>query len=515
MDSTMELRDAIAALAPSVTLPDGIEGPDLAVPIKGLTTNSQACQAGDVFIGMPGTRVDGGDFWQSAIAAGAIAAVVSEAAAAKAAATLATWPTDQPKPLVIGVPDVVAACGDLAAAFHGHPAQRLQLVGVTGTNGKTTTTQLVEFFLAAGDRQPALLGTLVVRWPGFEQTAVHTTPFAVDLQGQLAGALAAGADSAVMEVSSHALDQRRVKNCPFEVAVFTNLTQDHLDYHGTMEAYFEAKARLFREPYLAGRAIVNGDDSYGQRLVAELPRDRVWTYSLADGSADLHLRGLTYGLDGVSGEIVTPEGSAPFQSPLVGQFNLQNLLAAVGAGLHLGVPLDAMVAALPQFPGVPGRMQRVTVPDGARSQDISVIVDYAHTPDSLENALRAARPFVERQLICVFGCGGDRDRTKRPIMGRIGAELADWAIVTSDNPRTEDPQRILDDVVADIPEGARVLVEGDRAAAIRLAIAQAQAGDCVLIAGKGHEDYQILGTEKIHFDDREQAAAALTVRLSA
>lgn len=501
----MTLRELLASVSTELVIPDH---PALDRPVKGLTTNSQACQPGDLFVGLPGTRVDGGEFWPNAIESGAIAAVVSPAIAA-------AQPTQPAGPCLIGARDVVGACADLAAAFHGHPTQQLQLVGVTGTNGKTTTTQLIEFLLKTADRPTALLGTLVVRWPGFEQTAIHTTPFAVELQEQLANARSAGADYAVMEVSSHALAQRRVQGCEFQVAVFTNLTQDHLDFHNTMEEYFAAKALLFQPNYLRGRAIVNLDDPYGAALAAQLDHDRCWCYSIDDSAADFYLSDLSYGLDGVSGTLHTPAGAIAFRSPLVGQFNLQNWLAAAATGLHLGLDLSAMVQALAQFPGVPGRMQLVQVTDGPLPQDISAIVDYAHTPDSLDNALRAARPFVQGRLICVFGCGGDRDRTKRPIMGGIAAQESDWAIVTSDNPRTENPQRILNDVVAGIPVAANYTVEGDRAKAIQRAILEAQPGDCVLIAGKGHEDYQILGTEKVHFDDREQAEAALRLRLQA
>ncbi|MGC8714891.1 MAG: UDP-N-acetylmuramoyl-L-alanyl-D-glutamate--2,6-diaminopimelate ligase, partial [Leptodesmis sp.] len=399
----------------------------------------------------------------------------------------------------------------LATAFYGHPAQRLKLVGVTGTNGKTTTTHLIEFLLNRVQQPTALLGTLYTRWPGFQQTAVHTTPFAVELQRQLAKAIAAGCKYGVMEVSSHALAQGRVLGCAFAVGVFTNLTQDHLDFHRDMDDYFAAKALLFSPNYLTGRAIVNQDDPYGQRLITQISGDRLWTYSTQDASADLWTGDLTYGPASVSGTLHTPHGEAPFVSPLVGQFNLANLLAAVGAALHLGIDLDTIVAALPEFAGVPGRMEQVSI---SPQQEISVIVDYAHTPDSLENLLRAARPFIPGKMICVFGCGGDRDRTKRPQMGRIAADLADVVYVTSDNPRTENPQQILDDILAGIPEAVHPHVICDRAAAIQEAILTAQPGDGVLIAGKGHEDYQILGTEKIHFDDREQAREALAKRVS-
>ncbi len=486
--------------------------------VTGLSTNSHAVSPGDLFLGMPGTRVDGGEFWPSALGAGAIAALLSPEALAKrppqtthAADAADAVDAVAGAPLLLPVPDMVGMTAKVAAAFYGFPTQQLKMVGVTGTNGKTTTTHLIEYFLNESAQKTAMLGTLYTRWPGYEKTASHTTPFSADLQAQLAEALQAGCAYGVMEVSSHALHQRRVAECGFEVAVFTNLTQDHLDYHPTMEDYFEAKALLFDDQYLRGRAIVNLDDPYGQRLVERLG-DKVWSYSTQNPSADLWMSDLVYGATGVSGQVHTPLGTAAFTSPLVGQFNLENLLAALGAGLHLGLALEAMVGLLPRFLGVPGRMERVHV---GEAQDISVIVDYAHTPDSLDNLLKATRHFVSGKLICVFGCGGDRDRTKRPLMGGIAARLADVAVVTSDNPRTEEPQQILKDVVAGIPAEANVVVEADRAVAIRQAILSAAPGDGVLIAGKGHEDYQILGTEKIHFDDREQSREALLLRLQA
>ena len=490
MDLHTLLRDALG---------DTSVLPGLSSPVQGLSTDSKACHPGDLFIGMPGTRVDGGQFWAQALEAGAIAAVISEAAATSHPPT-----TDQP---VIVVADVRSACARLAAHFHGQPARSLTLVGVTGTNGKTTTTHLIEHFLRAADQPTALLGTLYSRWPGFEQVASHTTPFPTTLQAQLADAREAGCRFVAMEVSSHALDQGRVAECPFGVTVFTNLTQDHLDYHPTMEDYFEAKARLFAAPYRSGRAVINADDAYGARLLERVGED-AWSYSTRNAAADLWLSDLEYGADGVRGVLHTPAGEAAFRSPLVGKFNLENLLAAVGAGLALGLRLDGMVAAIADFQGVPGRMERVVVP----GSDISVIVDYAHTPDSLENLLVAARPFIPGQVVCVFGCGGDRDRSKRPRMGEIAARLADRVYVTSDNPRTEEPQRILDDILGGIPASIDPVVIADRAEAIRRAILDAQPGDGILLAGKGHEDYQILGTEKIHFDDREQARLALADR---
>jgi UDP-N-acetylmuramoyl-L-alanyl-D-glutamate--2,6-diaminopimelate ligase len=477
--------------------------PNLDLEVTGLKTNSHACTAGDLFIGMPGTRVDGGEFWQGAIAAGAIGAIISPAAAAVHSPT-----SDN---CVITAENMMAACADLASTFYDRPAHKLKMVGVTGTNGKTTTTHIIEYLLAQAAISTALLGTLYTRWQGYQKTATHTTPFAVDLQQQLAQALQAGSQVTLMEVSSHALDQGRVMACPFEVGVFTNLTQDHLDYHQNMENYFQAKALLFSPQYLTGRAIVNLDDQYGQRLIAQLPADRVWSYSTTNSTADLWTSDLQYQQTGVKGQLHTPHGTSDFSSPLVGDYNLENMLAAVGASLHLGMELEAIVTAMANFPGVPGRMERVQV---SPAQDITTIVDYAHTPDSLESLLTAARPFIRGKVICVFGCGGDRDRTKRPQMGKIAAELADLVIVTSDNPRTEDPAQILKDVVAGINRTDGVEVIADRAAAIAQAIAIAQPGDGVLIAGKGHEDYQILGTEKIHFDDREQARIALGKKLA-
>uniref|UniRef100_B8HUW1 UDP-N-acetylmuramoyl-L-alanyl-D-glutamate--2,6-diaminopimelate ligase n=1 Tax=Cyanothece sp. (strain PCC 7425 / ATCC 29141) TaxID=395961 RepID=B8HUW1_CYAP4 len=498
----MKLRELLTAVQSEITLIGDLPcHPALDREITSLSTNSWACQPGSLFIGMPGTRVDGGNFWASAISAGAVAALVSAAVPLP----------DPAEACVIPVQDVSRACGAIAAALYNYPTQRLKLVGVTGTNGKTTTTHLIEYLLNQTGQPTALLGTLYTRWPGYQETAVHTTPFAVELQGQLASAVKAGCPFAVMEVSSHALAQGRVQGCTFQVGVFTNLTQDHLDFHKDLEDYFSAKALLFSPGYLSGKAIINQDDPYGQRLIQQLEPAQVWTYSTSDSTADFYTRDLNYLANGVEGILHTPEGEIAFTSPLVGQFNVANLLAAVGAALSLGVNLTTIAAALPQFSGVPGRMQQVQV---APSQDISVIVDYAHTPDSLENMLRAARPFVKHRMICVFGCGGDRDRTKRPKMGGIAAQLADQVVVTSDNPRTEDPQRILEDILTGVPDGVNLIVEGDRRKAIQTAILNAQPGDSVLIAGKGHEDYQILGTEKVHFDDREEAQAALQQRLA-
>ena len=485
-------------------VPPGLANPD----VRLVSCDSRRLGAGSVFVGLPGTQADGGRFWRQALQAGAVAALIG------ADAAVAEPPGADDPVLVVSDP-VAQWAGLLAAAFWGQPSQRMALIGVTGTNGKTTTTHLIEHLADHACRPSALFGTLVNRWPGHSVTAQHTTAFADLLQGQLAQAAEAGALIAAMEVSSHALDQQRVAGCRFAGAVFTNLTQDHLDYHPSMEAYFEAKALLFAEPLLAAdgpRAVVNGDDPWGARLVERLGK-RCWRSSLEDSSAQLYIDGLAIDQHGVSGTLHSPAGSCDFRSPLVGRFNLMNLLQAVGALLQQDLPLELVLAGLAGFRGVPGRMERVLA--GANDDLPAVLVDYAHTPDGLDNALQACRPFTRGRLICVFGCGGDRDRSKRPQMGAIAARLADAVVVTSDNPRTEDPQGILDDVLAGIPAGTELQVEADRASAIASAIAEAGPDDLVLIAGKGHEDYQILGTTKVHFDDREEAEMALRRRTAA
>ena len=491
--------------AVELPVPEGLPNPSVAA----LTCDSRCIGAGSLFLGLPGERVDGGSFWRQTLNEGAAAAVIGPAAAA----------ADPPGPddAVVVVPEPVAHwIGELAAAFWQYPSQRMTLVGVTGTNGKTTITHLIEHLCEEVGRPAALFGTLVNRWPGHSVTSTHTTAFADRLQAQLAEAVAGGTQVAAMEVSSHALDQGRVAGCQFSSAVFTNLTQDHLDYHPSMEAYFEAKSRLFREPLLVGDgpcAVVNVDDPWGQRLADQLG-ERCWRCSLQsevhEEEVELTMTDLKMTASGVSGKIITPVGCAAFRSPLVGDFNLMNLLEAVGVLVQSGMPLPLLLKAASCFKGVPGRMERVMLPSDQVMADLpAVLVDYAHTPDGLRNALRACRPFVNGELVCVFGCGGDRDRGKRPQMAAIAADLSDRVVITSDNPRTEDPNRILEDVVAGISPETSILVEADRARAIEAAIADARADDLVLIAGKGHEDYQIIGEKRIRFDDREEAEKVL------
>ncbi len=495
----MKLNDLLSKIQTKLNIPSSV---DLDQEITGVSTDSQKIEKGYIFLGLPGSKVDGGQFWFESIKSGAVAAVVSTKAASKFPA--------QSGECLIESESIENACAEIAAAFYGFPSKKLKMIAVTGTNGKTTTTHLVEFFLKECQKPTALIGTLYTRWTGYQKTALHTTPFAVELQEQLFRAQEAGCRYSVMEVSSHALSQGRIKQCSFDVAIFSNLTQDHLDYHQNMEEYFQAKALLFSPEFLKGKAIINIDDSYGRRLCNSLPSEQIWTYAISNESADFYTKNLDYRSNGVSGTLVTPQGNFTFSSPLVGQFNLSNLISAIAAMSYLEIPLEKIIAQLPSFEGVPGRMERINID---QNQDIGVIVDYAHTPDSLENLLKASRPFISGKMICVFGCGGDRDRTKRPLMGNIATNLADYTIVTSDNPRTEDPQIIINDIVQGTNGISCFEVITDRAQAIAQAIKMAQSGDGVLIAGKGHEDYQILGTQKIHFDDRIESAKALKKRI--
>ena len=488
-----------------LTIPTGLINPTL----TDITSDSRSVRTGSLFLGLPGERVDGGRFWRQALDAGAAAALIGPAAAQAA-------PPGDGDPVMVVPEPVAQLIGEVSAAFWTQPSHQMALIGVTGTNGKTTTTHLIEHLAGVAGQPTGLFGTLVNRWPGHSVTAQHTTAFADRLQAQLAEAVAAGCKLAAMEVSSHALAQHRVAGCRFSGAVFTNLTQDHLDYHASMEDYFEAKASLFVPPLLETQdagSVVNIDDPWGVQLAQRLS-GRCWRSSLNDPSAELTMVDLEMTDHGVEGRLLSPSGDGQFRSPLLGRFNLMNLLQAVGALLQQGLPLGPLLEAIGCFGGVPGRMERVLVPGADTAALPTVLVDYAHTPDGLENALAASRPFTNGRLVCVFGCGGDRDRGKRPQMAAIAARLADRVVITSDNPRTEDPQRILNDVQTGLPAGTDHMVEANRAVAIAAAIAEASPQDLVLVAGKGHEDYQILGTEKVHFDDREQSEQALRQRLS-
>ncbi|MBI2893033.1 MAG: UDP-N-acetylmuramoyl-L-alanyl-D-glutamate--2,6-diaminopimelate ligase [Deltaproteobacteria bacterium] len=459
------------------------------VEVRGVQHDSRAVRPRDVFVALAGARADGARF-------------VEDAAARGAAAIVAGRELETSLPIAV-VPDPRALLGRLAAGVYGDPTARLAVAGITGTNGKTTTSYLVDAALAGAGKSASVIGTIGYRIGPDRRDAAHTTPEADDLQRLAREALETGSTHLVMEVSSHALAQRRVHGCRFAVAVFTNLTQDHLDYHGTMEHYAAAKRVLFTdlEP---GAAVVNADDPFGVSLVREA-RCPVSTYSTKPGAlADLVPTEASFSADGLRALVSTPGGAVEIRSPLLGRHNLENALAALGAALALGCDAASAARGIASVRNVPGRLERVADPSGRL-----VLVDYAHTPDALARALAALRPIVKGRLVCVFGCGGDRDREKRPLMGAAVARGADLAIVTSDNPRTEHPAAIIAEILPGLAGARETLVEQDRRAAIALGVKATGAGDCLLIAGKGHEDYQILGETKMHFSDHEEAAKAL------
>ncbi len=457
---------------------------DASVPVSDVVYRSAEARPGALFFCVPGTRVDGRDFADRAVAAGAVAVVVER-------------PLDVSSAQVV-VPSVRRAMGPMSAAFFGHPSDRLMLIGVTGTNGKTTTTYVLESIFRAAGSTAGVIGTTGVRIAGRAVPFDRTTPEAPDLHRLLAGMVREGVEAVAMEVSSHGLDQHRVDGARYDCAIFTNLSQDHLDYHHTIEEYFRAKARLFT-PELAERAAINTDTPEGRRLMEEATIPKV-SFGLRQGSGVL----ATEVQVSSSGCAFTVEGIR-FTSPLRGTFNVYNCLGAIAAARQVGIEDGAIQRGLASLRGVPGRLEPVEV-----GQDFTVLVDYAHTPDSLDNVLRATRELAVNRLLIVFGCGGDRDRAKRPMMGEVATRLADLAIITSDNPRTEDPLAII----ASIEEGARNgggrhVVEPDRRAAIRLALREAGPGDVVVIAGKGHETGQEFADRVIPFDDRTVAAEEL------
>ena len=452
--------------------------------ITALAYDNRRVAPGSLFFCVPGFTRDGHEFAPDAVARGAAALVVE-------------------RPLGLGVPEAVvesvrAAMGPAAARFYGDPTAELDVVGITGTNGKTTTAFLVRALLEAARRRCGLLGTVTSFVGGVERPVERTTAEAIDLQRDFRAMLDGGDVACAMEVSSHALRLGRTDGIRFAAGIFTNLTQDHLDFHPTMEDYFLAKRRLFEAA--PGAAVVNVDDPFGRRLADEL--GRATTFAI-DHEATYRAIDVESGFSGSTFTALTPEGPVAMRTPLPGRFNVQNVLGAVAAVRALGVPLEEIAAALPRAGRVPGRFEPVD-----EGQPFAVLVDYAHTPDSLENVLSAARPLTRGRLWCVFGCGGDRDRGKRPLMGEIAARLADRTIVTSDNPRSEDPEAIVREIVAGAGDGVRA--EVDRRLAIEQAIAEAQDGDVVVIAGKGHEQGQEYENgRKVPFDDVTVAREAL------
>jgi UDP-N-acetylmuramoyl-L-alanyl-D-glutamate--2,6-diaminopimelate ligase len=490
----MRLAELAAALpAPGAR---SLSDADGSVEISGLAYDSRIVGPGELFLCVSGFSSDGHEFAPQALARGAAALAVE-------------------RPLELGVPELVlssvrGAMAPLAAHFYGEPSRALKVVGVTGTNGKTTTAYLTRALLEAGGRQCGLLGTITSIVGGRERPVQRTTPEAIELQRELRAMLDGGDRACAMEVSSHALELGRADAVSFAAAIFTNLTQDHLDFHDTMEDYFAAKRRLFLPPEGEAPAvsIVNIGDPYGRRLARELEQVRSFA---VEAPADYSATGLRCGFDGCRFTLHTPAGERELALALPGRFNVANALAALAAADALGGELDVMVAALERGVRVPGRFEPVEA-----GQDFAVLVDYAHTPDSLENVLRAASELAGAssgragRVICVFGAGGDRDRGKRPMMGEIAARLADVVFVTSDNPRSEEPERIIAEIMAGAASSAHVRALEDRRAAIAEAVACAHSGDVVVIAGKGHEQGQELaGGHKVPFDDVSVAREAL------
>ena len=467
-----------------------------AVLIRELTLDSRKVRPGDLFLAVPGLAQDGRVHIADAVARGAAAvAYEAQGAAAMSAQSAELLP-------IRGLAGQLSA---IAGRFYGEPSRGVRLVGVTGTNGKTSVSQLLAQALDRLGEHCGIVGTLGTGFHGALQSGRHTTPDPVAVQATLADLKQAGARAVAMEVSSHGLEQGRVAALDFDVAVYTNLSRDHLDYHGSMQAYGAAKARLFAWPELKCR-VINLDDDFGRQLAAEAHASRLIGYSLHDASAYLFCREASFDDQGVRAQIVTPQGEGLLRSPLLGRFNLSNLLAVVGALLGLNYALDEILAVLPLLQGPVGRMQRF----GGQQLPL-VVVDYAHTPDALEKVLEALRPHVTGRLLCLFGCGGDRDRGKRPLMAQVAERLADVVLVTDDNPRSEDPAAILADIRGGFARADLVEFVPGRGEAIARLIASAQVGDVVVLAGKGHEDYQEIAGVRHAFSDLDETTKALAV----
>ncbi len=494
---------ALLAAAPATKDAAATVDPRLAGrDVSAIAYDSRRAQPSSVFVAMRGERADGVSFAQQAVARGAMAVI-------------AETPNPGLSVAWIVVPDARQAIAELAAAFFDHPSDAMKVVGITGTNGKTTTSYLLQAIFESAGVRCGRIGTVGYSVAGEERTAPHTTPEAPDLQAMLREMVNAGSGACAMEVSSHALVLRRVDAMRFAAAIFTNLTRDHLDFHGNMDAYFEAKRRLFHMLPPGGVGAINADDSRAATLVEVAPRPV--TYGI-DRPADVMPGPIDMSIDGLSFEVRTPRGLLQIHSRLVGRPNVYNILSAVAASVALDLPFDAIERGIGALQHVPGRFQVVSL----EADDVRIVVDYAHTDDALRNLLETARPLAPARVITVFGCGGDRDRSKRPLMGAVAARLSDVVILTSDNPRGEDPDRIIDEIQRGIAAGSQrssakapqVLTITDRRAAIDRAVKDARAGDLVLIAGKGHERTQTIGTRVLPFDDVEVARGALARRRS-
>ena len=480
--------------------------------ISSLHHRAQEVQPGGLFMAIAGFARDGHDF-------------IGQAATNGAAAIVSQKPVEARNLIVVAVDDTRRAMAQVAARYYGHPCSQLTVIGITGTNGKTTTASLLESMLAEAGKKVGVIGTLNCRYASRKVPLAMTTPESLDLQHLMATMHHAGITHVVMEVSSHALDLHRIDACEVDLAVFTNLSRDHLDYHGDMASYWSCKKRLFTDHLKTGQgasqpsAVVNVDDPHGQQLKKQLPGVVVLSTGTGDG-CDVHPERVQIDLNGIRGTLKTPGGPLAFTSALIGRHNLENILSAVGAALALGVDTDSIRAGIEALTTVPGRLERVRDSAGRL-----ICVDYAHTPDALEHALKALKELTRGHLVCVFGCGGDRDRGKRCQMGAIAGRYADLTVVTSDNPRSEPPMAIIEEVLTGVTDvGAReifpdrldvkngfhrYLVEPDRANAIDLAISFTSSGDTLLIAGKGHETYQIIGNRTLPFDDGQKVREIL------
>lgn len=457
------------------------------VEIKNISYNSKKAKPGDLFICLTGEHVDGHEFAQEALRNGAVVLVVEKRLTVKA-----------PQIVVESTSEVISKISNI---FYSSPSKKVNVIGVTGTNGKTTVTHLIQKLYEAFNKNCALIGTLGHKFKSDEpyKDAMHTTPQAPELQELIYNINKKSIDNIVMEVSSHSLVQHRVSDVDFNGAILTNLTQDHLDFHITMENYFCAKALLFERLVAGDFAIINKDDEYADKFIELiLPTVNLYTYSVAE-KADIMAKDITFSNSGASFTCVIKDKKYNVNLKMNGMFSVYNVLAAIATALALGFDIEKSIKVLENISGVAGRFEIITTKP-------TVIVDYAHTPDGLENVLKAAKGIKSEhgKLICIFGCGGDRDATKRPKMGKIAEELADKVIVTSDNPRSESPQQIITDILAGFKSTSNVIVEPDRELAIKEASKIASPNDVVLVAGKGHEDYQILANETIHFDDREK-----------
>lgn len=463
--------------------------------VAGISCSSKEIKTGFVFVAVKGVKADGHAFIGQAIANGC-AAVVFEDSSARGLSAV------HPDVWFIKVRDSRAAAPRFAVVIYGDPSKKMSVTGVTGTNGKTTVTYLMEAVVKTAGLSPAVIGTINYRYGGRVIPASNTTPGPVTLQELLRGMCDSGVTHVAMEVSSHALDQGRTDGVSFRSAVFTNLTRDHLDYHKTFGNYFRAKAKLFRALGKNAVAVVNRDDPYGRKL-AGLVRGRFVTYGLGNG-ADVYATDIETGRQATSFDLHLPGGPVlPIKVSLIGRHNVYNIMSVAAWAYALGFSRDVIAGTFERFKRVPGRLEKVP-----GSKEYSVFVDYAHTDDALRNVISTLRQVSARRIIVVFGCGGDRDRTKRPLMGKVATELADFAVITDDNPRSEDPCAIVNDILSGIGKGNYCIVH-DRASAIRRSLRLARKGDVVLIAGKGHETYQIVKDEVLFFDDRKVAAACL------